>query len=424
MVKNLSGSLSNLKSIKALVLGDLMLDKYTTGEVARISPEAPVKILHVKSRTSRPGGAGNVAINLVALNAKVTVLGRLGFDEDGQELVQNLKNKGMDTSFLIRQRDYPTTSKDRLIASSQQLLRIDSEKLLSLPYHLELRVFNHLKEIIPKMQVIAISDYGKGFLTDRILKKAIELARAFKVPVIVDPKGLDFTKYQYATILKPNQKEAYAAAKQAFAAPLNDVAKQILKESHVEKLLITRSEAGMTLFNRRLERLDFPVRSKEVVDVTGAGDTVLATLAVAVANNFQLTEAINLANIAAGIAVEHVGCAEVTLVDLAERLLELDTKSKIFDESHLYALEQVLKNKQYTLLGVESTKGMSTDLFRQLYKLSQEKAKLIVYLKDEKPKEEFVRFLSGLPLIDFIVVQKKSLAALKRKVKPLAVLEM
>lgn len=423
MVK-LPRSLSSFHSIKALVLGDLMLDKYTTGSVQRISPEAPVKILNIEQKTSRPGGAGNVVLNLLALNAKVTILGRLGFDREGAELASNLKTKGADTSSLIRQRLYPTITKNRLISASQQIIRIDSEKLLPLPSHLERRVISRLKELIPKMQVVAISDYGKGFLTDRILEKAIELCRLNRVPVIVDPKGSDFTKYKKATILKPNQKEAYIAAKKPLNASLREVAAQILKESKVDKLLITRSEAGMTLFDKKLNRLDFPVRLKEVTDVTGAGDTVLATLAIALANDLELHEAINLANIAASIAIEQLGCAAVTLAELAERLLEFDTKSKIFDESHLYALGQVLKNKQYTLLGVESKKGMSTELFRSIHKLSKEDAKLIVYFKDQKPTDEFVRFLSGLPLIDFIVVQKKSLRELKRKIKPLAILEM
>ncbi len=423
MVKQ-TRSLSSFHSIKALVLGDLMLDKYTTGSVQRISPEAPVKILNVEQKSSRPGGAGNVVLNLLALNAKVTILGRLGFDREGAELASSLKTKGADTSFLIRQRLYPTITKNRIISSSQQVIRIDSENLLSLPRHLERRVLSRLKELIPKMQVVAISDYGKGFLTDLILEKAIELCRLHHVPVIVDPKGSDFSKYKKATILKPNQKEAYIAAKKPSTASLKEVAAQILKETKVEKLLITRSESGMTLFDKKLNRTDFPVKLKEVNDVTGAGDTVLATLAIALANNLELSEAINLANIAAGIAIEHLGCAAVTLSELAERLLEFDTKSKIFDESHLYALGQVLKNKKYTLLGVESKKGMSNELFRSIHKLSKEDAKLIVYFKDQAPSEEFVSFLSGLPLIDFIVVQKKSLRELKRKIKPLAVVEV
>lgn len=424
MGEKLSGALARFSSVKALVLGDLMLDKYTSGEIQRISPEAPVNILNVVKKSSRPGGAGNVVLNLLALNARVTVLGRLGFDKEGAELTLKLKQKGADTGFLIRQRKYPTITKNRLIASSQQLIRIDSEKILPLPAYLERKVVSRLKMLIPHMQVVAVSDYQKGFLTKVILQKTIELCRFYKVPVIVDPKGSDFAKYQQATILKPNQKEAYIAAKKPLSAPLEEIAKQIMKEAKVEKLLITRSEHGMALFDKKLKRKDFPVRVKEVNDVTGAGDTALSTLAAALASGFKIEEAITLANIAAGIAIEHLGCRAVALSELSERLLELDVKSKVFNQNHLYALKQVLKNKKYTLLGVESKKGMSNELFRSLHKLSAKDAKLIVYLKDEKPSMEFVEFLSAIPLVDFIITHKKSLQELKKKIKPFKLMEI
>ncbi|MFA5250366.1 MAG: bifunctional ADP-heptose synthase [Parachlamydiales bacterium] len=430
-MKELSFLFDAKKPVRALVLGDLMLDKYTTGTIKRISPEAPVTILNVEKKEVRPGGAGNVVLNLLALKAEVTVLGRLGFDEEGKELFSSLRSKGAAVFSLIRQKAYPTTAKNRLIASSQQLIRIDSEKILPLPLRLEKKVLAFLKILIPQMQVVAISDYGKGFLTCSILQEALRLCRFYKVPAIVDPKGADFTKYAGAFILKPNQQEAYLAAKKPFSAALEEVAEKLLDDSKVQKLLITRSEAGMTLFSReksdpgrKLHRQDFPVLSKEVKDVTGAGDTALAALAVCIANGLDLAEGIKLANLAAGLAIEKLGCAVVTLADLAERLLEFEAKSKLFDQEHFYALGQVLKNKPYALLEVSSKAGMSVRLFREIERLSKLNGKLLVYLKDKKPDGEFVRFLSNLPQVDFIVLKKSSVQKLKSRIRPLETVEI
>lgn len=388
-----------------------MLDTYTTGKVKRISPEAPVSVLHVQKEESRPGGAGNVVLNLVSLGAKVTAVGRIGYDIAGEELRDALESEGVDTENLILQKGYKTPVKNRLIADAQQILRVDFETLNPLSEQVEEQVIEKLPPLIDKVQIIAISDYGKGFLSRSLLKKVISMASEKGIPVIVDPKGEDFSKYFGAAVIKPNLTEAYAAAKLPLEAPLEQVANVILQTCGVEMLIITRSESGISFFNKSGQRFDFPVRSKEVKDVTGAGDTVLSMISVALANKLDIKYGAQLANIAAGMAIERLGCARINLSEMAVRLLEYDVENKIFDEEHLFALQHALKGKRYTVLGLDSKKGMSTALFRSLRKLSSRdtEKKLIVYVRDNDPDEEFVSLLSSLSEVDFIVLKCESL---------------
>ncbi len=419
MVK-LSGMLSRFSPVRVLVIGDFMVDTYTTGKVKRISPEAPVSVLHVQKEESRPGGAGNVVLNLVSLGAKVIAVGRIGYDVAGEQLRDSLDGEGVDTENILLQKGYKTPVKNRLIADAQQVLRVDFETVSALPDSLEEDVLERLPPLLDKVNIVAISDYGKGFLSRGLLKKIIEMSREKDIPVIVDPKGDDFSKYHGATVIKPNLTEAYAAAKLPSEATLENVSLNILGNCGVEMLLITRSEAGISLFNKGGHRIDFPVRSKEVKDVTGAGDTVLAMISVALANKLDIRYGAQLANIAAGMAIERLGCARINISEMAERLLEYDVENKIFDEEHLYALQQALKGKRYTVLGLDSTQGMSTSLFRALRKLASRDSekKLIVYVRDNDPDEEFVSLLSSLAEVDFIVLKCESLKNLCEIIHP------
>lgn len=403
----LIGMLSRFNAVKVVVIGDFMLDTYTTGKVKRISPEAPVSVLHVQKEESRPGGAGNVVLNLISLGAEVKAIGRVGYDFAGEELRTLLEKEGTNIEGLLFQKGFKTPVKNRLIADSQQVLRVDFESISPMPEILEQAIVEKLPHLLEECQMVAISDYGKGFLTRSLLMTVIEMAKAKNIPVIVDPKGDDFAKYQGATILKPNLSEAYAAARLAQEVPLDEVAKTILKKCNVEVLLITRSEAGITLFHNSGERFDFPVRSKEVKDVTGAGDTVLAMIGIAIANGLDLKYGAQLANIAAGMAIERLGCARINLSEMAERLLEFDVENKIFDEEHLFALQQSLKGKRCFVLALESSHGMSTAIFRSIRTLSYRGAehKLIVYVRDQNPDEEFVSLLSSLSEVDFIILK-------------------
>lgn len=416
----LVGAFSRFNPVNVCVIGDFMLDTYTTGKVRRISPEAPVSVLHVQKEESLPGGAGNVALNLMSLGAKVTAIGRIGKDSAGEELRSALESEGVNIDGLIVQKNFKTPVKNRFIADAQQVLRVDFETVSPLPEEIEQRIVHMLPGLLKSVQIIAISDYGKGLLSRSLLTTILETAKIHNIPVIVDPKGDDFTKYAGATVLKPNLQEAYAAAKMPMEAPLDQVSLAIFKKVNVGLLMITRSEAGISVFSKQGEQFDFPVRSKEVKDVTGAGDTVLAMISVAMANGLDIKHCTQLANIAAGIAIERLGCARIDLSDLASRLLEFDVDNKIFDEEHLFALQQALQGKKYCVLGLHSAHGMSTALFRSIRKLSsrQRDIKLIVYVRDSHPDEEFVSLLSSLAEVDFVVLKCESLKNLCEIIHP------
>lgn len=419
MVK-LIGMLSRLGPVKVLVIGDFMLDSYTNGKIGRISPEAPVSVLHVHSEESRPGGAGNVVFNLASLGAQVSVVGRVGRDFAGEEIRNSLEQEGVDVRGLIAQKRYKTPVKNRYIADSQQVLRVDYESITPFPDELEHEVIQKLPDLMEDCQIVAISDYGKGFLSHTLLGVVIEMAKARHVPVIVDPKGNDFTKYRGASILTPNLAEAYAASRLPHDVPLDEVSASILKTCGVEQLLVTRSQEGISLFNRSGARSDFPVRSKEVKDVTGAGDTVLSMLCVAVANGIDIRYGAQLANIAAGKVIERIGCARITLSDMAERLMEFDVENKIFDGEHIFALQQSLKGKLCSVLSLESNHGMSTAVFKSLRKLATKNPenKLVVFLRGKQPDREFISLLSSLSDVDFIVVECTSLKELCDLIDP------
>ncbi len=419
MVK-LSRIFSRLSPVRVGVIGDYMYDTYTTGKVRRISPEAPVPVLHVLNEEGRPGGAGNVVLNLISLGAEVVAIGRVGADIAGESIVKALAAEGVNVDGMVIQSPYQTPVKNRVIADSQQVLRVDFETISSIPESVEQQVIEKIPALLDKINILAISDYGKGFLSSTLLMAVIEMARARGIPVIVDPKGDDFTKYQGATVLKPNLNEAYAAAKLSNTYSLEQVAQTLFKKVSVDLLMITRSEAGISLFSRDGKRLDFPVRSKEVKDVTGAGDTVLAMVSVALGNSLEFADAAQLANVAAGIAIERLGCARINLSDLATRLLEFDVDNKVFDEDHLFVLQQALKDKHYVVLGIHSTFGITTALFRSIRHLAARDpdTKLIIYVRDSDPDEEFISLLSSLAEVDFVVLKSESLKNLCEIIHP------
>lgn len=416
MVK-LSGTLSHFQPFTALVIGDFMLDTYTSGRVKRISPEAPVPVIEVQRIDARPGGAGNVVLNLTALGGKPIPFGRIGADADGVRLKEALARDVLNLDGILIEENYRTPVKNRLIGDGQQLLRVDQETIRQIPIDFEKKVIQELERWIPEVQVIALSDYGKGFLTPSLIQTMISMAKQAQIPIIVDPKGVDFRKYKSATILKPNLSEAYAAAQMPHDASLDLVAERLMQITEVELLLITRSESGISLFDRKSRR-DFPVRSREVKDVTGAGDTVLAVISAALANRLDITVGAQLANIAAGIAIERLGCVQITLSELAERLLEVDTDTKIFDDSHTFALRQVLKDRCYSLLVLPKEQKMSYALFRAIRQLKSEEKELIVYVRDIQPNDEFIHFLSSLQEVDYIILQTESLRVLCESIQP------
>lgn len=317
-------NLSSLfSSKKALVVGDLMLDLYTRGDVERISPEAPVLILKVGHESSLPGGAGNAIVNMISLGMQVRALGRIGSDPYSHLFCDLLKNEGVDTSSLFIEDGFKIPVKKRFIADTQQLLRVDYETISPLPSALENQILSRLPTLFEGIDVVAISDYGKGFLTPTLLQEVISYARSRNIPVIVDPKGTQFKKYRGASLIKPNLSEAAAAVSLDKRAPIDEIGHKLLAEHDIETVMITRSKDGISIFSRDRPRADFPATVREIKDVTGAGDTVLAIITQVLANNVDLHTGAKLANAAAGIAIEKVGCARISLADLSHRLLEL-----------------------------------------------------------------------------------------------------
>lgn len=423
-MQRLTGTLSSLTQAKVLLIGDLILDSYTIGKARRISPEAPVAVLEVIREEQRAGGAGNVALNLISLAADLVLVGRIGDDEAGKNLKKALQEEGVDIRGLFTEKYYQTPVKNRIIAENQQIVRIDHEKITQIPKELEQEIIDQLPFLMEGVGVVSISDYAKGFLSARLLHAVIDLANQKQIPVIVDPKGVNFLKYKGSTLIKPNVKEAYAASGLGENAPLELVAETLLKITEAEMILITRSESGISCFHKNGTQEDFPVRVKEVKDVTGAGDTVLSILSIAMACGIDMAHTIQFCNLAAGIAIERFGCARVSLSDLARRLLEVDSMNKIFDEEHLFALQEALKGRRIRLLGLSGIDGLTTAIFSTIKLLSeketsdQSECDLLIYIRDAEPDQEFLNVLASLQNVNFIILNTDNLRNLCNRIEP------
>jgi rfaE bifunctional protein kinase chain/domain len=296
---------------RILVVGDVMLDRYWFGDVTRISPEAPVPVVKVERTEERPGGAANVARNCAALGAQVALLSVVGADEAGQSLARLMAGSGIDAS-LHEDAKLNTTVKLRVLGRQQQLLRIDFENA---PDHEVLRAkLAEFQQRVADSDVVILSDYGKGGLTH--ITEMIALARAAGKPVLVDPKGDDYTRYAGATLLTPNRSEMrQVVGRWSNDAELTDKANSLRQKLELDALLVTRSEEGMTLFANEGTSHE-PALAREVYDVSGAGDTVISTLAVMLASGCTLSAAMQLANVAAGVVVGKLGTATCSLDEL------------------------------------------------------------------------------------------------------------
>ncbi len=300
----------DFRDTSILVVGDVMLDRYWFGETSRVSPEAPVPIVKIDSIDDRPGGAGNVALNISSLGAHVTLLGITGNDEAGHTLKQQLTAASIQHDLCVSD-SITTTVKLRVISRHQQLLRMDFEKNLAINHA---DFIEHYKKHLHQHHVVILSDYNKGTLSDPSM--LIELARQANIPVIVDPKGLDFSLYQRANILTPNFKEFEAIVGRCETEQaILDKGRALIAQYQIDALLITRGENGMTLV-RPQDSMHFPAYAREVLDVTGAGDTVISMLGAALAANIDLLSATALANLAASITVSKLGAATVSPPEL------------------------------------------------------------------------------------------------------------
>jgi len=319
--------------VRCLVIGDLMLDEYLWGKAERISPEAPVQVVDVIREELRLGGAGNVVHNLAALGAQVSVCSVVGEDQNGRELLGQFCHHHIDIRAIFPDPDRRTSRKTRVVAAHQQIVRIDRESRAALPKAVEQQLCDWVAAHACEYKVIVLSDYNKGVLTPAVIASAISTAAAVGIPVLVDPKGTDFTRYGGATLLTPNRKEAEAASGIPItdAASLAEAAGTIMRATGLQHLLITRSEEGMSLFSKAGDIVHIPTVAREVFDVSGAGDTVLAALAVGIASGLGMADAARLANVAAGIAVGKLGTSIVTPQEIidAVSLSHKDSHAKI-----------------------------------------------------------------------------------------------
>jgi D-beta-D-heptose 7-phosphate kinase/D-beta-D-heptose 1-phosphate adenosyltransferase len=399
---------------QVLIVGDVMLDRYWHGPTLRISPEAPVPVVKIEDVEERPGGAANVAVNIATLGGSVRVLGVVGTDEAAKLLETKLQRLGVDCDFLHLP-GQATITKLRVLSRNQQLLRLDFED--GFPGFEPKELYERFVHHLPETAVVVLSDYQKGALGD--IERYIRAARAANCPVLVDPKGRDFGRYRGATLLTPNLAEF-----EAVAGPCRDEAELVGKGERLRRdlewdaLLITRGEQGMTLLRKNAEPLQLAARAREVYDVTGAGDTVIATLAAGVAAGLELADATLLANLAASIVVGKLGTASVTVSELRRIAYEHDEPPRgVLEEAQLLQAVADAKLHGETIV---LTNGCF-DILHAGHVTYLEQAKrlgsrLVVAVNDDasvrrlkgverpvNPLWQRMRVLAGLSVVDWVV---------------------
>jgi rfaE bifunctional protein kinase chain/domain len=307
-----------MRDRRVLVVGDVMLDEFLWGKVTRISPEAPVPVVEVESQTSHLGGAGNVARNIRALGGGAALAGVVGRDPAGDRVRQALAEAGIASILTPGEAGRPTTLKSRIVAHHQQVVRADRESSADIPAALERLIVERALPFLADGHALVISDYDKGVITAGLLRRLMPRARRRGLPVLVDPKLRHLSLYKGATLVTPNQREAEQAAGFAFRRPgdLEKAGPVLLRKLGCQAVLVTRGEHGMSLFERGQAPVHIETAAREVFDVTGAGDSVIATLALALAAGATLAEAATLANYAAGVVVGKLGTAVASPAEL------------------------------------------------------------------------------------------------------------
>jgi D-beta-D-heptose 7-phosphate kinase/D-beta-D-heptose 1-phosphate adenosyltransferase len=414
--------ISKFDRCNILVVGDLMIDEYLWGEVDRISPEAPVQVVSIKNEDFALGGAGNVVNNVAALGAKVSAVGVIGTGRNGQLLLNKFSELGVDTKGIIQEPDRPTTQKTRIIASNQHVLRIDRESEKDISDRTFEEITSFIEDKIPAVDVILISDYGKGLITKKLLSKVIASAQKHKKMTIADPKGLDFSKYSGVSLLTPNKKEASLATGIEIVneSTLAQAGNKILHAFGPDNLLITCGKDGMVLFGPNKKPYKVKAKAKQVYDVSGAGDTVLAVFGLAIASGISFKNGASLANTAAGIVVGKVGTATVSRQELAAGLkpYDDDLSLKLKRLSELPILIEELKKRGKRLVLTNGCFDLLHAGHIMLFSASKQLGDiLIVAIDDDDSVKDLkgpgrpvinagdrVRILSALDTIDYVVV--------------------
>ena len=316
--KKLVGLVNSFAKAKILVIGDLMLDEFIWGKVSRISPEAPVPVVRVTSQSYILGGSANVANNIHSLKGKVSIAGIIGDDEIGKKMLDEFQKRNIDTEMVIIDKSRPTILKTRVIAHSQQIVRVDREKTEAVDEFITTQIIEGTKKIINEIDAIIIEDYGKGVITSRLLKEVLQLARQHNKVVSVDPKIDHFSLYKKVDIITPNHHEAgaFIGAEITDETSLLAVGKRLIEILEGTAVLITRGEEGMSLFEPNGDVTHIPTVAKEVYDVSGAGDTVIGTLTLVLSIGGSFKESAIISNFAAGVVVGKVGVATVSPEEL------------------------------------------------------------------------------------------------------------
>ncbi|HBF32998.1 TPA: D-glycero-beta-D-manno-heptose-7-phosphate kinase [Candidatus Sumerlaeota bacterium] len=404
-----------------LVIGDLMLDHYLWGSVERTTPEAPVPIVRHDSDSWIPGGAANVARNICSLGGKALLVGAVGADKDAKVLRDLLKESGIDTRGILEDKARPTTLKTRVTSMGQQLLRIDRESAAALSGAEEKNLIAFAKNAIPKCGAVVLSDYGKGVLTRSVIETAIEAAHAAGIPVLVDPKGTDYSKYRNADVLTPNQKETAVATAMPVGTSeeLERAGKSIQSVCKLQRgLVITRGAEGVMVLQARKKPIAIPAQAREVFDVTGAGDSFIATLALGLASQLDLETAAELANHAGGVVVAKLGVATVSPRELGAALNAENSSAKIRPVAEL---RQIVATEQSRGRRVVFTNGcfdlLHAGHIRFLHEARRQGDLLIVGINTDRsiralkgPKrpllaeDERAALLAALEAVDYVVV--------------------
>lgn len=407
---------------RILVVGDLMVDAYLWGDAERISPEAPVQIVSVSSEEQTLGGAGNVISNLAALGANVSAVGVIGCGPDGQLVLKQLNALGVDTAGVIQDQQRPTTRKTRIIANHQHVLRFDREVKTEINRQIINQILHSAEKKIADTDLILVSDYGKGLISKALMKKLNSAAQKHGKLLIVDPQGLDYEKYAGASFITPNQRETALAAGIEIVddQTLAEAARRLIEKTGIDKILVTCGKDGMVYFERNARPYRIGTKARQVFDVSGAGDTVLAVLGLGMAAGYSIREAVALANSAAGIVVGKVGTATVSNTELADslNLIPDPTLHKQKTVAELSALVQklqkngkriVLTNGCFDLLHVGHIMLLSAS--KQLGDI------LVVAIDDDASVKklkgpgrpvikaaERLRIISALDSVDYVVV--------------------
>jgi D-beta-D-heptose 7-phosphate kinase / D-beta-D-heptose 1-phosphate adenosyltransferase len=409
---------------RILVIGDLMLDRYFWGVVDRISPEAPVPVVRLNHKSHAAGGAANVATNLTALGCGVTVVGIVGADQDGEQLLELMRSAGIETKSVFSISDRPTTCKTRILDARQQMMRLDVEHIMELSVELKQRLVSEIEAHMPGCSAIILSDYGKGLLSDSVCQSVIRHARKLSIPTFADPKGAHYKKYVGCHVISPNRMELATAVSGEYhdLAGLLEKGERLRSDLRIGHLVVTLGELGIALLDASGTHR-FPALAREVFDVSGAGDTVIATISAALAAGLDLHESIRLANLAAGIVIGKLGTVPISKDELLAGIASHGQTYQLQGEK-ICSLETLLKQVAHWRIAgqrVAFTNGCF-DLFHVGHLALLEQAKregdrLIVALNTDRSvralkragrpiisEDARARLLAALPCVDAVVL--------------------